>query len=105
MNTAINVFIAVEAAGCAFVLLRLRRTRRPARGQCAGAKVWDTTAEAWVPLAPGAVPGPGQMTEREIDEADALELLYLAPAYDAELAAGCDRLLQAIRDEHPKGEL
>jgi hypothetical protein len=104
MGTVINISIAVEAAVCAFALLRLCRTRRPAREQCAGARVWDTVAEAWVPLAPGAVPGPGQMTEREIAEADALELLYLAPAYDAELEAGFDRLRQAIRDEQQKGE-
>lgn len=103
MATAINLFIALTVAGCAFVLLRLCRTRRPA--QCAGTRVWDTAAERWVYLPPGVAPGPGQMTGREVDEADALGLLYLAPAYDAELEAGCDRLLRALRDEQQKGEL
>lgn len=64
--------------------------------------VWDAAAEKWVDIPPGAVPGPGQMTVREITEADPLELLYRAPAYDAALDAGCDRLWDAVRDEQTK---
>lgn len=61
--------------------------------------VWDADAGKWVNLPPGIAPGPGQMTSRDIAEADPLELLWAAPAYDAALDAGCDRLRQAIRDE------
>lgn len=70
-----------------------------------GVAVWDSAAEKWVTLAPGAEPGPGQMTAREVEEADQLELLYLAPAYgETDLNAGCERLWQAVRDEQQKGE-
>lgn len=86
-----------------------RRTRRPSETLLAAAgrpvgRVWDFSTEKWVDLPSGTKPGPGQMTSRQIEKTDPLELLYLAPAYDAELAAGCDRLRAAIRDEQEKGE-
>lgn len=89
-----------------------------------GLTVWDTTTHRWVHLPPGVQPGPGQMTNRDIEEADQLELLWLSPAYDEAAAAvdeglsrlfeelgppptaeeGLAELRQAIRDEQQKGD-
>jgi hypothetical protein len=98
--------IAFVGAGVPAVYWQLRRAaaeestrQRLVREARACTRVWDAAAERWVDLPPGSVPGPGQMTAREITDADPLELLWLAPAYDAALDAGCDRLRQAIRDE------
>ncbi|WP_405960759.1 hypothetical protein OG235_27730 [Streptomyces sp. NBC_00024] len=90
------------------VFYRLHHTRRPSEAQRVaaarrrvGLTVWDFAAEKWIELAPGVKPGDRQMTARDIDEADPLELLYLSNAYDPGIA----RLRQAIRDEqHGTGD-
>jgi hypothetical protein len=103
--------IAFVGAGVPAAYWQLRRAaasestrERLIREARACTRVWDADAEQWVDIPPGAVPGPGQMTSRDLAEADQLELLYRAPAYDAALDAGCDRLRQAIRDEQNKGD-
>lgn len=73
------------------------KRRRPSEACVA---VWDFAAEKWIDLPPGVKPGPGQMTARDVAEADPLELLYLSNAYDP----GIDRLRQAIRDEQQNGD-
>ncbi|WP_319052636.1 hypothetical protein [Streptomyces europaeiscabiei] len=90
----------------AAVLFSRHARRRPSEAQRAavarrrvGLTVWDFAAEEWIELAPGVQPGGGQMTARDIDAADPLELLYLSNAYDP----GIDRLRQAIRDEQQNG--
>jgi hypothetical protein len=106
-ETAINGAIAAFSVTAAVVLFRLCRTRRPSEAQRVvaarrrvGLTVWDFAAEKWIDLPPGVKPGEGQMTARDVAEADELELLYLAPAYDP----GFDRLRQAIRDEQQNGD-
>lgn len=106
-ETAINAAIVAFLATATVVLYRLCRTQRPSEAQRVaaarlrvGLTVWDFAAEKWIDLAPGGRPGPGQMTARDVAEADPLELLYLAPAYDP----GIDRLRQAIRDEQQNGD-
>lgn len=89
------------------VFRRLHRSRRPSEAQRVaaarrrvGLTVWDFAAEKWIDLPPGVKPGPRQMTARDVDAADPLELLWLSNAYDP----GIDRLRQAIRDEQQKGD-
>lgn len=96
----IDLGIYVVLALAAVALFRLCFTPRPSARRMA----WDFATEKWVRLPSGAAPGPGQMTAGQIAEADPLELLYLAPAFDAELDAGCARMWDAIRDEQQKGE-
>lgn len=93
MNAATVINTAIAA------FLRLCRTRRRPV-----VTVWDFTAHTWTTLPPGTQPGPNQMTARDIATADPLELLWLTPAYDRDLAAGCDRLRQAVRDEQQNGD-
>lgn len=104
--TAGFLVVAFVGAGLSAAYWQLRRaaaeesTRdRLIREARDATRVWDAAAEQWVNLPPGIAPSPGQMTAQEIAEADPLELLWLAPEYDPELDAGCDRLRQAIRDE------
>jgi hypothetical protein len=106
-ETAINAAIAAFSVTAAVVLFRLCRTRRPSQAQRVaaarrrvGLTVWDFAAEKWIDLPPGVPAGPGQMTARDVAEADPLELLYLAPAYDP----GLDRLWQAVRGEQENGD-
>ncbi|WP_119581519.1 hypothetical protein [Streptomyces europaeiscabiei] len=91
----------------AAVLFSRHARRRPSETQRVaaarrrvGLTVWDFAAEKWIELAPGVQPGERQMTARDIDAADQLELLYLSNAYDP----GIDRLRQAIRDEQQNGD-
>lgn len=65
-------------------------------------RVWDTELGRWVRLPYGTKPGPGQLTEAEVDARDRCQLLIseldadpLNPKWDA----GCERLWDAIRDE------
>jgi hypothetical protein len=60
-------------------------------------RVWDNTNGEWVHVPPGAQPGSGQLTVDEVTEADPLELLLEAPAYEGPR--------QPIHDEQTKGEL
>jgi hypothetical protein len=99
-ETVINAAFGAVAVTAAVVFVRLSRSRWPAERvsftrRRVGLTVWDFAAEKWIDLAPGVRPGDRQMTARDIDAADQLELLYLSNAYDA----GIDRLRQAIRDE------
>lgn len=61
-------------------------------------RVWDETANRWVRLPYGAKPGPGQLTEAEVDAFDrfqiALDDLVTGPHWEAKR----ERLLDAIRD-------
>ncbi|MDX3637771.1 hypothetical protein PV728_47880 [Streptomyces europaeiscabiei] len=105
-ETVINIALAAVAVTAAVVFFRLSRSRWPSERVSAarrrvGLTVWDFAAEEWIELAPGVQPGERQMTARDIDAADQLELLYLSNAYDP----GLDRLRQAIRDEqHGTGD-
>lgn len=107
VDTILNLGIAALFLGTGCVLYRCCRTPRPASPDqaaaalgWAGTRVWDHAAEAWILLPPGIEPGPGQMTERQLEAADRLELLWLAPAYNADsFAEGRARLLDAMRDE------
>ena len=62
-------------------------------------RVWDPDTAEWVELPPGVKPGPGQLPEDEVAEIRELRLAFEAPAYDPHLAAGCERLWDAIRDQ------
>ena len=107
-ETVINIAFAAFAVAAAVVFCRLSRSRWPSEAwrvtavrKRVGLTVWDFAAEAWIDLPAGVQPGEGQMTARDLAEADPLELLYLSNAYDP----GIDRLRQAIRDEqHGTGD-
>jgi hypothetical protein len=102
-EAALIVFAVVSSslAGTYFALARARRKPSErariiaAAHARTGLTVWDTTTHRWVHLPPGVQPGPGQMTNRDIEEADQLELLWLSPAYDA----GRERLKKRINSE------
>lgn len=102
-NTIFNLLYALFFLSLAGVLWRLTRSlardTEQGENERAGMAVWDSAAEKWIRLAPGVEPGPGQMTGREVEDADQLELLWLVPAFDPELAAGRARLQQAIDDD------
>lgn len=110
--TVINLAFAAFLILAAVVLFRLCRTPRATKQQRAaearkrvGLTVWDFAAEAWVELPVGAEPGAGQMTRRQIDEADQLELLWLAPSYSGpDLEIGHQRMRAALRDDQQGGE-
>ena len=134
--TVINLAYVTVLLLAGVALVRLcRRPSEAERVDAArkrvGLRVWDMAAEEWVALPPGVGPGPGQLTAREVTDADPLELLYLAPAYDRSSAAideglsnlfealgpppaydpawaaGLERLWDAVRDHHtntPEGE-
>ena len=61
-------------------------------------RVWDEAEGRWVRLPYGAKPGPGQLTEAEVDSLDrfhiALDDLVTGPQWDA----GRERLFDAVRD-------
>ncbi|MDX3587314.1 hypothetical protein [Streptomyces europaeiscabiei] len=106
-ETVINAAFAAVAVTAVVVFFRLSRSRWPSEAlrvtaarRRVGLTVWDFAAEEWIELAPGVQPGERQMTARDIDAADQLELLYLSNAYDP----GIDRLRQAIRDEQQNGD-
>ncbi len=105
---AYGATIAVGTVAWARIARNLRRPSEAERIAAAdmrvGFLVWDFTAETWIRLTPGIEPGPGQMTARQIEEADPLELLYLARAYDPHLDAGEARLQAAIDDEQNGGQ-
>lgn len=102
-ETVANLAYAGFIAALGGALIWLCREPKPTEAERGGLTVWDFTAEAWVDLPAGASPGPGQMTCREIDEADQLELLWLAPAYgdegDLDVDTGLRRLRAAMGDE------
>lgn len=65
-------------------------------------RVWDEAEGRWVRLPYGAKPGPGQLTEAEVEARDRCQLLISeldADPYDPRWDAGCERLWDAIRDE------
>jgi hypothetical protein len=69
-------------------------------------RVWDTELGRWVRLPYGTKPGPGQLTEAEVDARDRCQLLISeldADPFDPRWDAGCERLWDAIRDEQ-KGD-
>jgi hypothetical protein len=69
-------------------------------------RVWDEK-RGWIRLPYGAKPGPGQLTEAEVDARDRCQLLISelnADPYDPKWDAGCERLLDDIRDERQKGD-
>jgi hypothetical protein len=104
---AINVAVAVLLVFAALLTLGLcRAAGRPTPAkETRGLRVWDFDAEAWVDLPAGARPGPGQMTSRQIEDADDLELLWLSRPYVR--PAGLERLWDAARDHHtntPEGD-
>lgn len=61
--------------------------------------VWDFTAERWVHLPPGAEPGPGQMTRRQIERTPGMELSYRAPGYGEKELAALDAGLTQLFEE------
>ena len=67
-----------------------------------GLDVWDDHANRWITLPPGAKPGPGQYTDREVVSLDQLTLAWDEPAFDPatdpQWAAGRARLFDAVRD-------
>lgn len=92
--TACWLIAIVLFLGGSFLALALcRAAGRVSRAEEArGLAVWDVAAERWVRLPRGAEKGPGRLTAREVEEADALAL-----------DAGCDRLWAAIEDQQ-KGD-
>lgn len=105
IDIAMNWGIAVILGAAGVALIRLCRAPRPVRVRQPGVTVWDSATDRWVRLAPGAQPGPGQLTARQIAELDQLELAWLAPAYDRfDLGAGLKRLRDAVRDEQQGGD-
>jgi hypothetical protein len=107
VETAMNAVLGLVLGAAGIALLRWCRAPRPTRAQRAaarqqlGASVWDAATDKWVRLEAGARPGPGQLTARQLDELDQLEVAWLAPAYDA---AGVRRLRDAVRDEQQGGD-
>lgn len=99
-DTILNLLCVAVLIAFAVTAWLLTRDEKPTEEERAGLTVWDSAAEKWIRLAPGAERGPGQMTSREVEDADQLELLWLAPAFDPETAAGWSRLQQAIDDDH-----
>lgn len=98
MSTVINLFVASQLLGFAFVLLRLCNTRH--RG---GLRVWDEAAERWVYLPPGVEPGPGQLTEAQVDAFDRFQVELGDLVTDPQWKACRARLLNAI-DNEQKGD-
>ncbi len=106
---AYGATIALGTVAWARIARNLRRPSEAERVAAAdmrvGFLVWDFTTEQWMRLTPGTQPGPGQMTARQIEEADPLELLYLARAYDPYPDTGEARLQAAIdNDQTDQGD-
>jgi hypothetical protein len=60
-------------------------------------RVWDEAEGRWVRLPYGAKPGPGQLTESEVDAFDRLQVELDDLVTGPQWAAGRARLLNAIR--------
>lgn len=106
---AINVTVAVLLVFAALLTLGLcRAAGRPYPAKEApGQRVWDEELGHWIRLPYGVLPGPGQLTESEVDSLDrfqvALDDLVTGPQWKAARA----RLLDAVRDHRtntPEGE-
>lgn len=104
--TAVAINLSVAALLVLAVLLALGLCRAAGRPYPAketrGQRVWDEAAERWTRLPYGVKPGPGQLTEREVNARDRYQLLISeleADPLDPKWDAGCARLLAAIRDE------
>lgn len=70
-------------------------------------RVWDEAEGCWVRLPYGAQPGPGQLTEAEVDSLDRFQIALDDLVGGPQWAAGRARLLDAIRDYRtntPEGE-
>jgi hypothetical protein len=104
MSTAVTNW-TIAAALLIVALLCLagglcRVSGRAARAEELGElTVWDFAAERWMHLPPGAKPGPGQMTLRQIERSPQLELTWLAPAYGEKAAASLDAALTRMLEE------
>lgn len=105
MSTLTAALTAVGVVAACLLLLAFglcRAAGRGSRAEEAGTQVWDTGLGRWVRLPYGARPGPGQLTEREVDARDRCQLLISelnADPHDPKWDAGCERLWDAIRDE------
>lgn len=70
-------------------------------------RVWDEATERWVRLPYGAKPGPGQLTEAEVDALDRFQIALDDPVTGPQWEAGRERLFDAVRDHRtntPEGE-
>jgi len=86
--------ILLFALGALVIGLCRAAARADRHAEVARTLVWDTATRQWVRIPAGAARGPGQLTIREVADADALEIV-----------GAFDRLHQAIRDEQQKGAL
>jgi len=98
-TAAIITTIVIVLVGLSLLFVGLCRTAASAdrNAEAHQPRVWDNTAGEWVHVPSGTQPGAGQLTVDEVADADPLELLLEAPAYDGPR--------QPTRDEQQKGEL
>lgn len=96
-DTAIQLTYVVGGLAAGITLLWVFTRRRTAEP----VTVWDFEAEEWIELPPGVQPGSRQMTAWDLAEADELELLYLARAYDRAAAAIDEGMTQLFEELGP----
>jgi ABC-type amino acid transport system permease subunit len=63
-------------------------------------RVWDEELGIWVRLPYGVQPGPGQLTEAEVNALDRFQIALNELATDPEFTARRERLYGAVRDNH-----
>jgi hypothetical protein len=101
----ITAFLILPALFLAFALCRI--SAGSAGVDESRSRVWDEAEGCWVRLPYGAKPGPGQLTEAEVDAFDRFHVALDDLATDPQWAAGRERLFDAIRDHRtntPEGE-
>lgn len=106
--TAALIVVGVVTAGLLLLALSLCRVSAgSAAVDESRSRVWDTELGRWVRLPYGTKPGPGQLTEAEVDARDRYQLLIGeldADPLNPKWNAGWARLLDDIRDERQKGD-
>jgi hypothetical protein len=100
--TAIGINLAIAALLVFAALLTLGLCRAAGRPYPAkethGQRVWDETANRWITLPYGVQPGPGQLTEAEVNTLDGFQIALADLVTGPQWEAGRERLFDAVRD-------